>query len=127
MKKRIERETFHVFRDLVETHNTLSLAHRIDCIAAYIGVIGGVIKEENLINILEWSKIDLDNEEEFATVIRGFSFYVGARLIKVIDEQMGLAELINNPDNDVIRFGEQRDVTEVVKIMETIRNRVDEE
>jgi hypothetical protein len=124
MNKKKEREVFYTFREELDRQHLVHLARTINTITAYVAIVGGVIKENNLLSILEYSGVNINREEDLDMVIRGFSFYIGAKLIKVVDQSQGLAEIINDPESDIIQFGEQRDITDVLKHIEYLRTKV---
>ncbi|HWI47613.1 MAG TPA: hypothetical protein VNU45_05220 [Rummeliibacillus sp.] len=91
-------------------------------IISYVLAIGGQISEYNLVNLLAFGGFDFNNPQHLEISLSAFSYYCGARVIRIIDNDLGILELLMNPDSPSFQRGTRADVSDIENQVEKFRN-----
>lgn len=92
----------------------LKVESRIFTIIAFASLIGGAISEYNLLVLLKYCDVDIDDLDHLALTKSLLSFYAGAKIIDIIDNNLGIAELIKDPMSSAFQKGIDADTSQII-------------
>lgn len=101
-------------QDSLGEQENLNADSRIFTVIAFASLIGGNISEYNLLLLLKYCGIDIDDNDQLALTKNLLSFYCGAKIIDIIDNGLGIAELIKDPMSSSFQKGLDADTSKIV-------------
>ena len=83
-------------------------------VLSYFSVIGGVASEINLITLLRFVGLDLNDPNTQKIIYRQISYQCGAGLLTIIDNNLGLKEILEDVEGPSFQKGRLSDTTEIL-------------
>jgi hypothetical protein len=88
----------------------------------YFALIGGAASESNLLHILRYCGLKFENVQDMEAARDMFAFYSAAGIIEILDNNLGIARLINDSNLEFYQKGLHADTMEQVKHLSSMRN-----
>lgn len=93
-------------------------------VITYFACIGKQASEANIIKLLKWSGIDFERGTDQKSVKRLFSYYNGAGIIEVIDNNLRLKENFENIDAKPFKDGQKADISALINVAHEVSNKI---
>lgn len=111
--KKFQLVAMNEFLKSIYSPNNFSIDNKIFSVIAYVAVIGGKSSEYNVLSLLEYANIDLDNDKHLHLTRYLLSFYCGAGIIEITSNGLGVSDIINDESLKSFQDGKNAD-TKVV-------------
>lgn len=88
---------------------------RAIAVISYFALIGGGASEYNLLHLFKYAGLNLDDESHQDAIKRMLSYYCGARIIRIIDNGLGIKEMIEDTNSPYYMNGKKADVSDLLE------------
>lgn len=89
---------------------------------SYFALTGGMASEYNILHLIRYCGLDTNNTRHMDAARDMLAFYSAAGIIDVIDNNLGIEQMINDPSQDFYRKGLVADTTEHGKKLSEMKN-----
>lgn len=109
-------------RDLRINASQYDVRSKALMLVTFFALCGAWASEFNIVQLARFVGLNLTDGPQVEILRVVLSFYCGTGMITVIDNNLGLAEIVMNPGSPDFKRGENADITDTAKELEQIRN-----
>lgn len=93
---------------------------------SYFALIGGFASEHNIISLMKYCGLDMNNTRHMDTARDMLAFYSAAGIIEVLDNNLGMEQMINDPSLDFYQRGLVADTENHATILSEMKRDLEE-
>lgn len=119
----IQLLSFQEFRKTAAQSADLTTDLKVILVLSYFLTFSNEGSEHNLLTLFRFVGLDFGDKTDQSGIYNILSFYAGADIFRIIDNDLGIKEIVDDVDSETFQAGKEADVTEVKDQIKKLRQR----